>query len=351
MTSEFVTLTHDDPEFQNYILGTFSKELRALPVETYQSRHQRERVTFRLVPVEKLKTPSWWKVYFRSLRPELLSLTLGPALAGWIHHHSAGWEKWSSWSALAGIFFLHVATFLFTDVVDHIRGSDRMNHSRGSQVIQRGWASASEIRNWAFLNLALAIAFGLPVFASAPATLVLVCGLAAIALLFLVYNLGTRWGFCDLAVLLLFGPLLTSGVALASFGQVRFSDVILGLAFGAMTLWVFQIRQFENLFRSKPESFRTFLAYQNFDRARRIGIVEGGSLLAIHWLSAFVLGVSATWLWLLPLFSLPLVSLVYRLRSSSSPLSSALVHLSRAALTCQLAWAMWWCLALGFSWR
>ena len=57
---------------------------------------------------------------------------------------------------------------------------------------------------------------------------------------------------------------------------------MLGLTFGALTVWVLQTRQLENLFRAKPEGFRTFLGFADFDRARVICIVEGALLLILQ---------------------------------------------------------------------
>jgi 1,4-dihydroxy-2-naphthoate octaprenyltransferase len=352
MSSEFITLTRDDPEFERYLWGTFSRTERALPVETYHARTYRERVTFRIVPVGELGTPPWWRVYFRSCRPDLAALTLGPAMAAWLNHRYSlpEWSKWPSWFALAGILFLHTAVFLFTDVQDHLRGADRLNRRRGSQVIQKGWVSAAAMRRWAVVNLLLAVVFGVPAFLNAPLRLTVICLSAAAALAVIVRNLGARRGLCDLALLLLFGPLLTMGIALASFGRADVSDALLGFAFGAMTLWVFQVRQFENLFRSKPEEFRTFLGHAGFDPARWICVIEGFVLLALQPLAAVFLRVPLVFLMALPLVSVPSVLLINRIYKAASPLSSTLVNSSRWALGSHLAWTLWWLAALGSAW-
>jgi 1,4-dihydroxy-2-naphthoate octaprenyltransferase len=352
MSTEFITLTHDDPEFESYLLGTFSKTARALPVETYHAQTYRERVTFRIVPIEQLAAPPWWKIYFFSCRPELAPLVLGPTMAAWLNHRDSlsDWARWPSWLALAGIFFLNTAAFLYNDVQDHVHGRDRLNRRRGSQVIQKGWVSAAEMKKWSLVNLLLAIGFGVPAFLNAPLQLTAVCALALLSLSVLMRNWGTRWGLCDLASVLLFGPLLTSGVALASFGEASWRDGFLGLALGATALWVFQVRQFEDLFRAKPESFRTFLGHLNFDRARWAVVVEGFLLLAVHPSVAVALRVPLLLLAALPLVSLPSVLLINRVHRASSPLSSSLMGSSRWALAAHLAWTLWWILALGLPW-
>lgn len=349
---EFITLTKEDPEFETYLRGTFSRTHRALPVETYHPETARERVTFRVVPLTKLQAPAWWKIYFWSCRPELLALTMGPSVAAWLNQHARleEWARWPSWFALAGIFFLHTAVFLLNDVQDHLRGFDRLNRRRGSQVIQKGWVSAAAMQRWAWVNFSLAVLFGVPAFLNAPGPLLIICLLAAIALAVVVQGRLTRWGLSDLALGLLFGPLLTSGVALASFGQSNARDLALGLAFGGLTVWVLQARQFENLFRSRPESFRTLLGYLDFDRARALAMIEGVLGLALQPVLALWLGVPLKLFVLLPLVSVPMILWMGRLWRAASPLSSSLIRSDRWALGAHLAWTLWWVVALGVQW-
>lgn len=349
---EFITLTKNDPDFQAYLLGTFSGEERALPVETYGPETDRERVTFRVVKNERLDIPAWWKSYLLSTRPELWALTLGPSMAAWLNHHETfqDWTRWPSWLALVGIFFLHTAVFLMNDVQDHMRGFDRLNRRRGSRLIQKGWVRAVDMKRWAWMNVGLAVLFGTPAFLNAPVKLFGLCLIAAGSLTIVVQSLGARRGWCDFALLLLFGPLLTMGIALASFGETDPRDLLLGLAFGGLTLWVFQLRHFENQFRSKPESARSFLGFLSFDQVRWICAVEAVLLLIVQPAVALSIGVPLIFMALTPLVSVPLVLTVYRFLKAASPLSSSLVNTSKWALGSHLAWTMWWILALGVQW-
>lgn len=349
---EYVTLTREDPEFQSFLLGTFSSNKRALPVETYGPDTARERVTFQIVDVEKLQVPPWWSIYFSSCRPELLVLTMGPAIAAWLNHRQSfsQWTVWSSWAAVLGVLFLHTAMFLFNDVQDHLKGGDRINRRRGSRVIQKGWVPAYLMRRWAWLNFMLAGLFSIPAFVNAPIPMLGIGLAAGLSLLVFQRNIGTRFGLCDLALLLLFGPLLTMGTALASFGSTGWPDLILGVAFGASTLWAFQIRQFGDLVRSRPEDFHTFLAFIEFDRARLIAVVEGFLLLALYPMTALALRLPLTIMGLIPLVSLPLILTLHRLQKAASPLSSDMVHLPRSAILSHLVVTLWWLAALGVTW-
>jgi 1,4-dihydroxy-2-naphthoate octaprenyltransferase len=349
---EYITLTKNDPEFDGYLNGSFSKTLRALPIETYHADTLRERVTFRVVPLEKVDRPPWWKVYFWSCRPELLVLTMGPAIAAWLSHENqlSLWTKWPSWFALLGLFFMHTAVFLFNDVQDHLKGVDRLNRRRGSQVIQRGWVRAVDMRKWAILNGALAVIFAVPAFFNAPWGLLLISGLALPALVVVMTNFGAGFGLCDIALAMLFGPLLTTGIGLASFSEVGLSDFLIGIALGLMTAWTLQVRQFENLFRSRPEGFHTILGHLDFDHARWVVIVEAALLLVLQPALAIELGAPLRLLAVLPLVAAPSVLLIGRLKNAASPLSSSLVGCAWWALGAQLAWTLWWIAAMGIQW-
>jgi 1,4-dihydroxy-2-naphthoate octaprenyltransferase len=352
MSTEFITLTKDDPDFESYLLGTFSRTHRALPVETYHAATARERVTFRVLPVQKVGAPAWWIVYFWSSRPELFGLTLGPAMAAWLLHvHELHeWTRWPSWFALIGLYFLHTAVFLLNDVQDHLRGFDRLNHKRGSRVIQKGWVTARAMNRWAWVNAGLALLFSIPAFLNVPAGMAFVCVMAALGLGVVLTKFGARFGLCDLALALLFGPLLTSGIALASFAEIYPQDRDIGFAFGLLTLWVFQVRQFEDLFRAKAENFRTFLGHLSFDQARKVVIAEGLLLLALQPAVALWVGVPMFMLALTPLVSIPLILTLQRFLKAASPLSSSLVGSSKWALSSHFSWTLWWVLSLGVAW-
>ncbi len=349
---EFITLTQDDPRFAAHLDGTFSRTKRALPIETYHPQTPKERVTFRILPLEQVDRPFWWKIYFLSCRPELLPLTLGPAVAAWLAHlgRLEDWRPWPSWLALMGLFFLHTSIFLFNDVQDHLHGYDRLNRRRGSQVIQKGWVRAVDMKRWAWLNGALALALAVPAFWATPWQLLGICSLALLALVLVMRGVAVRWGLADLALILLFGPLLTAGIVLASFTEVGWADVLLGGAFGLITAWTLQVRQFENLFRSRPEGFRTFIGHLAFDRAKQVVVIEGVLLLSIQALFAYWLEVAQLAIWLVPFAVVPSVILVSRMARAASPLSSRLVGSEWWALGSQLAWTLWWMVAVSVSW-
>lgn len=165
-----VTLARSDEKFEKYLWGTFAKDQRAIAVETYHPFTSRERVTFRVESLTQIHRPPWWRVYLASARPEMWMLSLAPALSVivFLRDQFTQSEAIVSLCALLALFFLHNAACLANDVQDHLTGSDRANRRRGSQVIQKGWASAREMYFWSWLNFIFAMGFGIPAVFLAP---------------------------------------------------------------------------------------------------------------------------------------------------------------------------------------
>lgn len=348
----FVTLTHDDPEFRKYLLGSFSSTLRALPVESFNQHSNRERVTFRIIEVAELNRPPWWKIYFKACRPELLGLTLAPFLiaAIWMMRLTESMivNPLSFAAAVCGLFFLHVSAFLLNDFRDHMHGVDFANRRRGSQVIQKGWASARAVRGWAGVNAGLALMCGLPALWLNWNTLlpiVIVAAAIVIALSWISSRLA-KAGISDLLVFFGLGPMLTMAGSIVAFGEIPGSVILLGTAFGGLAVLTLQIRQLENLFRAGKDSFRTFIGGFEFDRAKTMVlsqiILVGGLQLMI---AALILPNILALLGFI-FASVPLATLFARVRRAASPISSDLVRLGRHVILSHLTLLAWWGIAV-----
>jgi 1,4-dihydroxy-2-naphthoate polyprenyltransferase len=348
MSSPYVTITHDDPDFKSYLLGSFSKELRALPLESFSQHSQRERVTFQLVPVHEIRKPAWWKIYFKACRPELLGLTLAPFLLTilwqWKQADTSIAFPISFSGALLGLFFLHVAAFLFNDFRDHMQGVDLANRRRGSQVIQKGWASAREVRGWAIVNMCLALLCGGTALYWHPTPLswiVLAAAVAVLALSWMPSWLAKR-GLSDLLVFAGLGPLLTIAAAITADGIVQPQVILLGTAFGSLAVLTLQVRQMENLFRAGQDSFRTFIGGLDFDRAKLIVLAQMLFVAAIQVAMAARIFHRAVAVVGFVFAFIPLAILFWQIRRAASPVSSDLIHLGRRAILAQTALLAWW---------
>lgn len=292
------TFLKKDPHYKSYLLGTFSNQTVALPVESFGVGSDRERTTFLMLESAQFKKPFWLRAYWRAIRPELLGLTLGHAVLAVLvlkslmaKHNFSTDEFWStSWVAvglcLLATFFTHASACLFNDYQDHMNGTDRRSVRHGSRVIQKGWSRAVEIRWWGFLNASLAFAIG---FFLLWQNWLVFLGLATVtAMAILLYSGMTpfwnRLGAGDFWITLLFGPLIffSVGTSILSYeDQMNLTWELLGdgflisFSFGLLASWTLQVRQFQDIFRREGGSFRTLVSRLSFDQAQTFLKWEG----------------------------------------------------------------------------
>ena len=228
-----------------------------------------------------------------------------------------------------------------------MRGVDFANRKRGSQVIQKGWASAREVRMWAFVNAGLALACGLPALIVTPSLLAVV-SVAAICVLGLswISSRLARFGLSDIMVFVGLGPLLTAAASLVAIGKVPSQVLLLGTAFGASAVLTLQIRQLENLFRAGRDSFRTFIGAFDFDRARLLVLSQIVFVSTLQFAMAFEVFHRWVAVFGFVLALLPLCFVYASVKNAASPLSSDLLRIGRRAIWAQTALLVWWGAAL-----
>ncbi len=335
MAHEFVTLLRSDPEFKSYIEGSFSEKSFALPVDSYNVHSTRERVTFRILSKEKIQRPLWPKILWTAARPVFLTLGLGPLLTVWAFILSTGQSVslLYAFSASFALLFLHLSVFLLNDYSDHVSGQDRLSSRRGSQVIQKGWMVAYQVRRLGYFCFLLGALAGLPALSVDFSSLSVIAGIGGLAILSYSF-LNERWKSLGLSDFLLFcclGPLLTYAYGLVISGQHSLELLFLGFVFGLGANLVFQLRQLEALFKEPPQRISSWIARLGFDRARVFLIFESVLLsILVLGFSIFNLEIySLSLILLLPVLSL--MNLSFRLYKASSPLSSYLISLWRWA--------------------
>ena len=331
----FVTLERKDPEFLKYLDGHGPDGLLALPVESYAVNSTRERVTFVLEAIHD-ERPAGWRRVLHACRFEVLSLTLGPAVlavtavANW--RTDVDW--WSVGLILLALVAIHASAFARNDYADHRHGIDRIQRRRGSQVIQRGWMSAAEVRTLSRTMLLLSVLFGLPVLYRSDVAVTLLAMIALAAVLgFSFSGRGFKYqGAGDVVVGLCMGPLLTLGVIQVLDPAQRLWSMLLGLPLGLAAVIAFQLRQLETIMSERTARSGTLVSRLGFDRAKKWIERE-------FWLIP-VVSVLAVWPWvskwgLVALFVVTFLGqtpLSLKLRRAKSPLSSNLVGLARRAL-------------------
>ncbi len=339
---EFLTLKKDDLRLEGVLRGTFDPGLRALPVRSFRAaeiaRDQglSDDLTFRLVKVEAISRPPFVQVLLTATRPELWPLTMYPLLSALCLMLISGDQPSLSKAVLAifAVISLHASVFLMNDSSDHLKGLDAVSENRGSQLIQKGYLTAGQALQWAYVFLGLGVCLGLPVVLTAPAVLWWLAPLAPLAIVgFSHRRFGLKyWGIGDGLIFLCFGPLLTAGFALAVGGVLHPWVFHLGVIWGWMAVVVFHLRSFENLFADGLVRSGTFVSRLGFDRAKKFVAFQLLAFLIV-W-SSWFFELRSSWLWVPTVIYLGAVSYwhVGRILRMPSPLSSTRRDLAQAIL-------------------
>lgn len=232
MKPEYVTVHRSDPEFFPLLVGSFSEEKFAKPVRTFGLKTEREKVTFQILPKQKLRLGralfSWLslprQVYFFAplLTLACFLLTSEPGLS--VLHLLA---------TVFGLLCFVISLTLYSDYNDYVMGVDRVNENNFSRPLLVG-----EIRPYqalllakAFLGLALLCALAMAVYRP----LTILFSLLAFAISFIVFSgfqnqkMKSQSGW---AHFLLSGPLLSLGLQYVFLQKITGEYCLLGCILG-----------------------------------------------------------------------------------------------------------------------
>ena len=198
------------------------------------------RVIPRISPEEwrKLDVISRWLV---STRAAVLIMTFISAAVAGLLAARAGMFSLGHWALLAvGLIFAHATNNLLNDLTDFERGVDKDNYFRtqyGPQPLEAGLMTRKELLVYAAVTGAIALAAGLPlVLERGPLAWGL---LAAGAFFVLFYTWPLKYiGLGEVAVILVWGPLMIGGGYFVITGQWDWQVALLSLpyALGATTV-------------------------------------------------------------------------------------------------------------------
>jgi 1,4-dihydroxy-2-naphthoate octaprenyltransferase len=332
------TLSRKDDEFLAYLDGSFSKTLMALPLRSLNVGTASERVTFEIVNGDEVAHPSMISIFFALMRPTSLIFSAGPMLTVLARAHAT--HRSPHWFLAAtcfiGVLAFQVATNLFNDYGDHMKGQDRVRPKGGSRAIQNGWIRARNVRQAALALTIFAALCGIPAVIHSP--VLIVAGLAllfALEFAFQRLRLKAR-GWAEGLAFLLTGPLLTCGFAYAVTGVAEVGDATLGCVFGSIALLYFHSANFENIMVDAQAGARTWATRAGFDASKTFYVFVACVCLVVSLLHILAVEqnprlISA----FLAQASLLFVS-VRRVLRLASPLSSGLSGLRESAE--QLSW-------------
>ncbi|MGZ5278920.1 MAG: prenyltransferase [Pseudobdellovibrionaceae bacterium] len=270
--TELITLSKGDPRFPAYIEGTFSKDHRALPLQSLNVNTSSEQVTFQILLKAQIQPPFLGLHWLQVLKVKNLLMVAFPIFLVFLKNWQAGtlFDPVSSGLGAMGALFLMTAVNLRNDYLDHLSGLDRLHPQSGSHAIQKGWVTASQVRQWSFLYLALGILFGLPALIRYPQILVLV-GVFTLLGIFGMTSFKTglkyrRWS--EWTVFLLLGPLLTIGMQFSMGAPFDSSVLLLGALTGWLSMFHLHLKNFEQLMINDQARFQNTVTWLGFEKSK-----------------------------------------------------------------------------------
>ena len=223
---------------------------------------------------QRLSFPKRWLV---ATRAAVLVLTFSSAAFGGLlalHGALTGGGTFHALAWLAcclGLLLAHATNNLLNDLTDSWHGVDDGNYFRtryGTHVLQHGLLD--ERGMWGYIAgtglAALAIGLGL-LWQTGPSLLVpLLAG--AFFLVFYTWPL-KKWGLGELAVLLVWGPLMVCGTVLAAGGTVDAGTIAAGTLFGIGPTLVIFGKHIDKIAFDEAKGVRTLPVRLGEARARR----------------------------------------------------------------------------------
>ncbi len=251
---------------------------------------------------DRLDIVSRWLV---AVRAAVLILTfLSAAVAGLLAARD-GLFHWGYWLLLTvGLVMAHATNNLLNDLVDYERGVDDDNYFRtqyGPQTLQQGLLTKRQLLAYAAATGAVAVACGLALAALRGWPVLGLMGIGAVFVLFYTWPL-KYIGLGEIAVLVVWGPLMVGGGYFAVTGSWSGNAVLAGLpcALGATTV-IFG-KHIDKLKADAAKGIRTLPVILG-ERNSRIGVMV---LVALQYLLVAILVGTGyfSWVTLLVMFGL-----------------------------------------------
>lgn len=271
--SELITLTKSDPRFRSYIEGTFSKDLRALPIRSLNVNTASEQVTFQVFPVQTVKKPWWGLHWLQILKVRNFLLVAFPIFLVFIKGAVEGPLPDPITGVLSsfGALCLMAAVNLRNDYLDHLSGLDRLHPQSESHAIQKGWVTAAQVRFWSYVYLFLGMLFGLRSVLLYPKIILLVSFFALVGILGMTsFQMGLKYRrWSEWAVFLLLGPFLTLGIHFSLGYSFDRQILWMGTLTGWMAAFYLHLKNFDQLMVNNQAQFENTMTWLGFEKGRR----------------------------------------------------------------------------------
>lgn len=331
--SELITLRKGDPNFERYLLGTFSKSHRALPVTSLNVNSDSEQITFEILPKAEIRKPVALIYLIQLLKLKNFILVIFPLFLILVKNlldETITDAKTGLFSFL-GVLCLHAAANLRNDYMDHMRGLDRVHPTSGSRAIQRGWIRAISVQRLAYLFLVFGVVFGLPAIIKYTEIQILVAFVALLGLLGLgSYRMGLRYRrWSELTVFLVLGALLTCGFQVSLGAGYDQEAMAIGIVTGWFAVFYLHLKNFDQLMVNSQAKFNNTVSWLGFEKSKNL-LFFWWIIFLVLFNGYHILFASNYWAWIIGVGScLSSFAFMTSVKSLHSPVGSGMRQLLR----------------------
>jgi len=252
-------------------------------------------------------------------RPRTLGAALIPVVAGCALAISiSAFDPLVSALVLASAVLIQIATNFFNDAIDHVKGADTAGRLGPTRVTSAGLLPARRVITGAFLTLALAALFALPLVLRGGGIILLV---GLLSLLFAYAYTGGPFplaylGLGEIFVILFFGLIAVAGTFYLNTLAFSVAAILAGLQIGLHSSVLLAVNNLRDLETDRAANKKTLAARfgLNFARRENAALVIAPFILGLAWLPLGYL-----WAFLLPLLTLPLAWWLARACVTATP--------------------------------
>jgi 1,4-dihydroxy-2-naphthoate polyprenyltransferase len=273
--AELKTLSKSDPQFLSYLLGTFSRTERALPVKSLNVQSSSETVTFEIVPVKAIQEGPRFRRWLKILKIQNFVLVGLPIFFILANCYLDGRNFDGTLALLSAVaaFFIHASVNLRNDYLDHLSGLDRIQESRETaHPIQKGWITAYQARWISNLFILLGLFLGAPSVLFFPELLFIVSILLIFGFVGIQsYRFGLKYRlWTELTAFLFLGPCLTVGYQMSIGAGFDLEALFIGLITGWFAVYVLHLKNFMSIMTNHEAGFVNTVGLVGFEKAKTL---------------------------------------------------------------------------------
>ena len=269
--NSFVTLSKSDADFQRYLLGTFSSEKIALPVQSLNVFKSDEQITFQVKDISEIPKVSFFTKWFVLLKVKNLIWLLWPSfyLISQSYLDESMLDPWLVVLTIASCFFAFASLSLRNDFRDHITGTDRVFSKAGSRAIQKGWFKAYQIKRFSVIFFILASVLAVPVIFAVPKISIYILFFIIFSVFgFILSTTSAQFkNFSEWSIFWMVGPLFAMGFQTILIGYFDIESIGIGILNGYLAFLYIQIKNFRDIFELGQNQLPLTINQLGFDKS------------------------------------------------------------------------------------